>query len=115
MIDSLVVSQAKDQAALGPDNMDQWKGIPGKFDIQLNRNTYLFNTLNRDDVIFTGAVPEVEEYGPFIYREYDDYSTPETWDDQIPIPGNEGQTAKGIKMLYNQTAKLNTGKGFVEY
>lgn len=82
IIDSLVVSQSKDQAALGSDNMDQWKGIPGKFDIQLNRNTYLFNAVNRDDVLFKGATPEVEEYGPFIYREYDDYSTPTEWDVQ---------------------------------
>eukprot|EP00347_Sterkiella_histriomuscorum_P022889 403336776 len=115
IIDSLVVSQSKDQAALGPDNMDQWKGIPGKFDIQLNRNTYLYNVVNRDDVIFNGAVPQVEEYGPFIYREYDDYSTPEVWDQEVPIPGADGKTAKAIRMLFNQTAKYNTAKGFVEY
>lgn len=30
--------------------MDQWKDIPGKFDIQLNRKTYLYNVINKDDV-----------------------------------------------------------------
>lgn len=56
----------------------------------------------------------MEEYGPFIYREYDSFSTPEVWDEEIPYPGKNGEKAKAIKMYFNQTAKLNNGPGFKE-
>ncbi|CDW87257.1 cd36 family protein [Stylonychia lemnae] len=108
IIDSLVKSQSKDQAALGKDNMDKWKDIPGKYDIQLNRKTYLYNAINREDVIFKGEVPTVEEYGPFIYREYDNYSTPEKWDEKITVPGKD-KTKNAIRMTFNQYAQYNFG------
>ena len=79
------------------------------------RTMYLFPfILSLLQVVFNGAVPIVEEYGPFIYREYDDYTTPEKWDEEIPVPGQEDVTKKAIKMLFNQTAKYNEAKGFVE-
>jgi len=53
IIDSVVVSQSKEQAALQEFNMDQWKDIPGKFNIQLNRFTYMYDAVNKDDVPLT--------------------------------------------------------------
>ena len=31
--------------------------------------------------------PIMMEYGPFIYREYDEWTSPENWKDELSIPG----------------------------
>jgi len=33
----------------------------------------MYNVTNFDDVVFRNAKPELMEFGPYIYREYDDY------------------------------------------
>ena len=33
----------------------------------------MYNCTNVKEVIFNGFVPEFMEFGPYIYREYDDY------------------------------------------
>jgi hypothetical protein len=46
------------------------------------------------------------EYGPYIYREYDEYSEPETWDNPMPIPGSN-KTKNAISMEYKQYALID--------
>jgi CD36 family len=70
----LVVSGAKKGAALTSENANMWKGIPGHFDVLLERQTHVYNCINTDDVIYKGLKPIVEEWGPYIYREHDDYA-----------------------------------------
>ena len=63
-------------------------------------------------MIFKGERPRVQEHGPYIYRERDAYSVPESWDQKVPIPGEDGKTANGIRMYFNQTAELNLSPDF---
>lgn len=74
ILKSLVIKGAKDGAALTLENEPDWKDIPGNFDIDINNNHYLFHCTNPDDVIYRGLKPEFEQYGPYIYREYDLYT-----------------------------------------
>ena len=52
------------------NNEKTWKDIPGFFDINIHHDNYFFSVTNEDDVIYKGAKPIFEEYGPFIYREH---------------------------------------------
>lgn len=52
ILNALVNSQVKDSTALKSDNQNQWRGIPGDFDIVIDRFTHVFNVTNRDDVLF---------------------------------------------------------------
>lgn len=54
----------------------------------------------------------MEEYGPFIYREYDEYSEPDQWDVPTGVPDEPGKTKNGIRMIFNQYAKYNDGDGY---
>lgn len=76
IIGALVKSGAKKQAALTQSNEKNWRGIPGHFDLFIARKNYVFNCTNHDDVVYKGASPIVEEFGPYIYRETDDYADP---------------------------------------
>ena len=40
---------------------------------------YFYNCTNAEDVIYKGQRPEFMEYGPYTYREYDNY-TDVTWE-----------------------------------
>lgn len=53
-----------------------WRGIPGHFDLFIARKNFVYNCTNHDDVIYKGARPQVEEFGPYIYRESDAFSNP---------------------------------------
>lgn len=70
IINALTTSGIKKETALSPDNLNQWKDIPGELDVLVYRKFHLFNCTNKDDVIYKGARPVLEEYGPFIYRDY---------------------------------------------
>ena len=69
-----IASRAKKTAQLSYDNEPDWKGIPGQYDIDINWNHYLYNCTNLQDVIFKGNAPEFMEFGPYIYRESDEYA-----------------------------------------
>jgi hypothetical protein len=49
-MDPLISMGAKMGTALTKDTEDQWKGLPGTFDIRLDHATFLYNVTNRDDV-----------------------------------------------------------------
>ena len=34
----------------------------------------MYNCTNFEDVVFTGNAPEFMEFGPYVYREYDNYT-----------------------------------------
>jgi len=74
ILKKLTISGAKDAAALTAENEKDWKNIPGNFDIDIHNDHYLFHCTNPDDVIYKGEKPQFEQYGPFIYREYDQYT-----------------------------------------
>lgn len=50
IMNPLIIMGAKQSTALMKDNQDQWRGIPGKFDISIDRFTHVYNVTNRDDV-----------------------------------------------------------------
>ena len=52
------------------ENEESWKGIPGHFDIDVARKNNFFSVKNPDEVIYQGKKPVFEQYGPYIYREY---------------------------------------------
>ena len=74
IMQAMIKHGAKDGAALTSANENMWKGIPGNFDILIVKKNYVYNCTNRDDVIYKGSKPVVEEFGPYIYREYDDFT-----------------------------------------
>jgi len=56
------------------NNEKTWKDIPGFFDINIHHDNYFYSVKNEDDVIYKGEKPIFEEYGPFIYREYQEFT-----------------------------------------
>jgi len=120
ILNSLVTSGAKDGAQLNEVNAVTWKDIPGTNDILIQLNHYMFSVLNPDDVIYKGERPKFEEYGPYIYREYDSFEDPEydlTVDlgaaaaDPIYNKNIDGATqAKGVRMTYVQKVEYMEDK-----
>ena len=57
----------KTQLVLSPNSSSfpMWKDIP-----PLTAKIYLFNVLNPDEITMKGAIPEVEEIGPFVFMEH---------------------------------------------
>lgn len=46
----LVLEGAKQSTQLKKENQDMWRGIPGKFDIKIDRSTHVYSCINHDDV-----------------------------------------------------------------
>ena len=72
-LNALLTSGAKDAAQLTEANEENWKGIPGHYDINIHHNNHFFHCLNVDDVVYKGEKPLFEQYGPYIYRETDTF------------------------------------------
>ena len=70
ILDALRDDGAKRASALTQPNEDAWKGIPGKYDIDIAHKHYFFSCANPDEVIYQGKQPVVEQYGPYVYREH---------------------------------------------
>jgi hypothetical protein len=106
---------AKQASALTQENSDNWNGIPGKFDILIHNDHYFFHCLNPDDVIYKGLRPEFEQYGPYVYKEYDTYSDV-IYEQQLPVNGRSDSsysdniknkdTATGLYVIFNQWMEL---------
>jgi hypothetical protein len=58
-------------------------------------------------VIYKGKQPIVQEFGPYLYKESDDYSEPQQWDVSTSVPGQSGKSYNAIRMFYNQTCKFD--------
>ena len=58
-------------------------------------------------MIYKGALPEMTEIGPFVYREYDSWSEPKEWDVPTSIPGSPKEKKNAIDMTFNTRAKLD--------
>ena len=69
-----LVSGAKEAAALTKANDKTWKDIPGYYGIDIANKHYFFNCINFDDVMYSGAKPKFEQHGPYIYKEYDEFT-----------------------------------------
>lgn len=74
ILDALRNSGAKQSAALTKDNESSWKGIPGHYDINITHKNYFYSCRNPDEVIYQGKRPIFEEFGPYSYREYQQFS-----------------------------------------
>ena len=47
------------------------------------------------------------EFGPFVYREFDDWSEPQNWDVPTSVPGEPDEKKNAIKMIFNVNAKFD--------
>ena len=111
LLNKLVTIGAKQGAQLTKANEANWKGLPGHFDINLHNDHYFFHVLNADDVVYKGAKPQLEQFGPYIYREYDVF-TDLKYDQDVKIPAksdpeyakriNNADSAKAVEATFNQ-------------
>mmetsp|Transcript_22843 Transcript_22843/g.22103 ORF Transcript_22843/g.22103 Transcript_22843/m.22103 type:complete len:157 (-) Transcript_22843:70-540(-) len=93
----LISNGAKKESALSVDTYSLWGQIPGEYDIALVRRNYVYNCTNYEDVIYLGAQPEFEEFGPYSYREYDNFTDPD-YDQMLEVPGStDGEMFKAVK------------------
>ena len=59
--------------------------------------------MNADNVTYKGDKPVFEQYGPYIYREYDSF-TNITYEQQLPVHGRSDSSYSGhIKDLAEAT------------
>jgi hypothetical protein len=117
ILNKLVIIGAKQGAQLTKESEESWKDIPGHFDINLHNDHFFFHCLNADDVVYKGEKPMFEEYGPYIYREYDTYTNVK-YDQDIPVPAkddpefkkriDDAATAKGLTATFNNFMRYET-------
>jgi len=105
VMDKVITSQAQKSAQLTEANEPIWDGIPGKYDIEIAWNHYLYNCTNFEDVVFKDAAPEFMEFGPYIYREYDTYDNL-TWDSVHNW--KKGDDEKAVNASFNQFTKFQS-------
>ena len=74
LFDTLISAGAKKSAQLSQENEADWRNIPGTHDIGIYWNQYFYNCTNAEAVVYTNAQPEYQEFGPYIYREFDNYN-----------------------------------------
>ena len=72
----------------------------------------MYNCTNFDDVVYNGDAPEFMEFGPYVYREYDDYTVSKYDIAQNPATGlNES----AVYANYTQnTIFVEDGDGFID-
>ena len=73
-MEGVIKFAAKKGSQLTPENEKDWKGIPGTHDIGIYWRQYFYNCTNAEDVIYNNHKPEFKEFGPYTYREYDNYT-----------------------------------------
>ena len=73
-MDSLILFGAKKSSQLTPENEVNWKDIPGSNDIGIYWRMYFYNCTNAEDVVYKNHKPAYREYGPYVYREWDNYT-----------------------------------------
>ena len=59
---------------LTPENFSTWAEIPGPHDLRVNRDYYLYNCTNTDEIYFAGTKPKCTEIGPISYYENSTYA-----------------------------------------
>ena len=47
------------------------------------------------------------EVGPFVYREFDDWSEPQQWDVPLSVPGSPNDQKNAIRMIFNTHAEFD--------
>lgn len=89
-----------------------WKGIPGTYDLGIFWNHYFYNATNAKDVLYRGAKPEFTEFGPYIYRENDDYTNLEYGE---MTDATDGITKPSVSMDFVQTTNFEKDSdGFLD-
>jgi hypothetical protein len=66
-------NQLVTQTVMSQDNQQKWANVPGDINYQLYWNHYLYNATNAYDVVFSNAMPQFTQQGPYVYQEYDTY------------------------------------------
>ena len=98
----------------------------------ISNSHYFFSCINYDEVIYKGEKPIFEEYGPYIYQEFDTF-TNITYNVTQPVTGisdsdysknvDGKKEAEGLTAIYNQNLSFyepmadqndKTGKGLDE-
>ena len=74
VINSAIVSQAKDKAIMKVGNQNLWGEVPGDSGAQITRNFKFYNFTNPDEFLFENQIPEFDEIGDFIYQEYQNFT-----------------------------------------
>ena len=53
-------------------------------------------------MLYLGAMPEFEEFGPYSYREFDNFSEP-VYDQLMEVPGStDGSQFNAVKAMFEQ-------------
>lgn len=117
LLNHLVISGAKEGAQINQANEETWKNIPGHYDILISNGHYFFNCSNSDDVIYKGVKPIYEQFGPYLYKEFDVFTDVQYVDD-LAVTGisdssystnvDGTKTASGMTATYNQYLVYNT-------
>eukprot|EP00347_Sterkiella_histriomuscorum_P005750 403355411 len=84
--DGIIQQESKDWGKLSQSNMDIWKSIPGVHNISTYQNIYVYECINTED------------YGPFMYKEYLNYSDPIDWNEQLAVPGQPNNLKNSLTM-----------------
>lgn len=67
LLNNVVRSEVVPSVAITKENQDQWDFIPGPENIEVIKDTYIYNWTNPDEVILDGAQPEFVEIDPIPY------------------------------------------------
>ena len=67
LINNEIREQVPLEAAVNKVNQENWDDVPGPFNVEVVKWTYLYDWTNQEDVILDGAKPEFTEVGPIPY------------------------------------------------
>jgi len=114
--------------AVTKENQDQWDFIPGPENIEVIKETYIYNWTNADEVILDGAKPEFVEIEPIPYLNtqkfldvnYTRQQVPweETQDERVSQISNDAERSRlplsrrellGRQPYYPQSLQSNCG------
>ena len=91
----IVNNLATKSVQLTSDNQDTWANIPGTHDLRVNRDYYLYDCTNSDEMYFAGAKPECTEIGPISFYENSTYVDAQYG--KLEIPGENGKSKVNLK------------------
>ena len=77
--------KAQERTQLSQKNERNWIDLPNNAGIYWNQ--YFYNCTNVMDVIYSNAKPQFQEFGPYVYRETDNY-TDKAYADDLDFNGN---------------------------
>lgn len=98
VINNAVKDEVVLATAISSENQEQWDSIPGPYEIDVIKYTYVYNWTNPDDVILKGAQPEFKEVGPIPYLNTQDFHDVNYT--RMQVPWEETQDERVSTNLY---------------